>query len=111
MVRRGEQWAKVHDPNGKWNWKLSYQSRVGPVEWLRPYTEDAIKESAAGGGTLLLVPISFVSDHIETLFEMDITYKNLAKESGFKDCLRVAMPNEDRKFGEVLFEILKTWGL
>lgn len=111
MVRRGEQWAKVHDPHGKWNWKLSYQSRVGPVEWLRPYTEDAIKESAAGGGTLLLVPISFVSDHIETLFEMDITYKSLAKESGFKDCLRVAMPNEDRKFGEVLFEILKTWGL
>lgn len=64
---------------------LAYQSRVGPVEWLKPYTDDTIKrlgeESDAAQG-LLAVPISFVSEHIETLEEIDMEYRELALESG-----------------------------
>lgn len=69
---------------------LAYQSRVGPVEWLKPYTEDAIAELGAQGiQDLAVVPISFVSEHIETLQEIDIEYRELAEESGIHHFQRV----------------------
>jgi|SRR6478672_3542402 len=69
---------------------LAYQSRVGPVEWLKPYTEEAIPELGAQGvENLLVVPISFVSEHIETLQEIDIEYRELAEESGIHHFRRV----------------------
>lgn len=69
---------------------LAYQSRVGPVEWLKPYTEDAIAELAEQGiENLLVVPISFVSEHIETLQEIDMEYRELAEEAGIKHFQRV----------------------
>ncbi|MBW4487740.1 MAG: ferrochelatase [Trichocoleus desertorum ATA4-8-CV12] len=69
---------------------LAYQSRVGPVEWLKPYTEDAIVELGAQGvQDLVVVPISFVSEHIETLQEIDIEYRELAEESGIHHFQRV----------------------
>jgi protoporphyrin/coproporphyrin ferrochelatase len=62
---------------------LCYQSRVGPLEWLRPYTDDVIREKAAAGARQMLVyPIAFVSDHVETLFELGITYAELARAGG-----------------------------
>lgn len=62
---------------------LCYQSRVGPLEWLRPYTEDVIREKAAAGVKQMLVyPIAFVSDHVETLYELGITYAELARAGG-----------------------------
>ncbi|BAU50398.1 ferrochelatase [Sulfurifustis variabilis] len=62
---------------------LCYQSRVGPLEWLRPYTDDVIREKAAAGTKQMLVyPIAFVSDHVETLFELGITYAELARKRG-----------------------------
>jgi len=65
------------------NWHLSYQSKSGPVKWLAPSTEDKIQELAKEGvRNILMVPISFVSDHIETLYEIDILYKNLAGALG-----------------------------
>lgn len=58
---------------------LAYQSRVGPVEWLKPYTDDSIRDLARGGvRSLLAVPISFVSEHIETLEEIDCEYRWVA---------------------------------
>jgi protoporphyrin/coproporphyrin ferrochelatase len=69
---------------------LAYQSRVGPVEWLKPYTEEAIADLAAQGiENLLVVPISFVSEHIETLQEIDIEYRELAEEVGIHSFQRV----------------------
>jgi ferrochelatase len=60
-------------------WHLSYQSKSGPVKWLEPSTDDKLGELARDGiKNVLVVPISFVSDHIETLYEIDILYKNLA---------------------------------
>ncbi|MGB3694173.1 MAG: ferrochelatase [Spirulinaceae cyanobacterium] len=69
---------------------LAYQSRVGPVEWLQPYTEEALKELGAKGiKNLLVVPISFVSEHIETLQEIDIEYREIAQEAGVENFYRV----------------------
>lgn len=66
-------------------WHLSYQSKSGPVRWLSPTTKEKITELARKGvKNLLVVPISFVSDHIETLFEIDILYKKLAEGFGIR---------------------------
>ncbi|GER49662.1 ferrochelatase [Striga asiatica] len=65
-------------------------SRVGPVEWLKPYTDETIIELGRKGvKSLLAVPISFVSEHIETLEEIDVEYKELALESGIEKWGRV----------------------
>lgn len=66
-------------------WHLSYQSKSGPVKWLEPSTDEKLKELAREGvKDILVVPISFVSDHIETLYEIDILYKNIADRLGIK---------------------------
>lgn len=68
---------------GAVSYHLSYQSRVGPVEWLRPYTDSKITELAKKGSkNLVVVPVSFVSEHIETLEEIDMEYRELAEEAG-----------------------------
>ena len=65
--------------------RLCYQSRSGPVEWLTPSTPSMIKSLAEEGcRNILMVPISFVSDHIETLYEIDILYKQQAEELGIR---------------------------
>ena len=64
-------------------WHLSYQSKSGPVKWLEPSTEEKLKELARDGvKNVLVVPVSFVSDHIETLYEIDILYKTMAEKLG-----------------------------
>ena len=66
-------------------WDLSYQSKSGPVEWLEPSTDRALEDLAKRGvRDLLVVPISFVSDHIETLYEIDILYKGMAAALGIR---------------------------
>ena len=78
---------------------LSYQSRVGPIEWLRPYTDDVLPELAERGvRNLVVVPISFVSEHIETLEEIDIEYRELAEESGITNWRRCPALNTDATF-------------
>lgn len=86
---------------------LAYQSRVGPVEWLKPYTEDAIPELAQQGvNDLLVVPISFVSEHIETLQEIDMEYRELAEESGIHHFYRVPALNTHPVFIEDLADLV-----
>ncbi|ACO70531.1 ferrochelatase II chloroplast precursor [Micromonas commoda] len=69
---------------------LAYQSRVGPVEWLKPYTDDVIRElGEKKTKAMVAVPISFVSEHIETLEEIDMEYRELAEESGVEQWGRV----------------------
>jgi ferrochelatase len=76
------------------DYTLAYQSRVGPVEWLKPYTEDALKELGQQGiKDILVVPISFVSEHIETLQEIDIEYREIAAEAGIENFMRVPALN------------------
>ena len=65
---------------------LCYQSRVGPWQWLKPYTEEVLREKAAAGAQQILVyPIAFVSDHVETLHELGIEYAELAQELGIRE--------------------------
>ncbi|PIA46249.1 hypothetical protein AQUCO_01500041v1 [Aquilegia coerulea] len=69
---------------------LAYQSRVGPVQWLKPYTDEVLVELGQKGvKNLLAVPVSFVSEHIETLEEIDMEYRELALESGIENWGRV----------------------
>ena len=62
------------------DYKITYLSRVGPVEWLKPNTEDEIKIAAEQDKDLIIVPIAFVSEHVETLVELDIEYAEIAKD-------------------------------
>lgn len=65
--------------------RLCYQSRSGPVEWLGPALPEVIEECAAQGcKNMLVVPLSFVSDHVETLFEIDIQYRQMAENLGMR---------------------------
>jgi len=89
-------WQQVGRPNDH---TLSYQSRVGSVRWLQPYTERVILELGSRGvKQLLVVPISFVSEHIETLQEIDIEYRELAHRAGIADFRRVPALNTDPLF-------------
>ena len=71
------------------DWKVSYQSRVGPLEWIGPSTDACIEEAGREGKGLVVVPIAFVSEHSETLVELDIEYKKLAEHHGVPWYVRV----------------------
>ncbi len=64
------------------DWSVCYQSRVGPLEWIGPATEDEITQAGADGKAVVLAPVAFVSEHSETLVELDIDYRHLAKDAG-----------------------------
>jgi protoporphyrin/coproporphyrin ferrochelatase len=87
---------------------LAYQSHVGPVEWLKPYTEDALQELGAQGvKDLVVVPISFVSEHIETLEEIDMEYRELAIAAGIKNFRRVPALDTDPAFIAALTDLVQ----
>ena len=87
-------------------WNLSFQSRSGPVKWLRPSTEETLKELAGRNiKNILMVPISFVSDHIETLYEIDILYMQMAKGLGI-NLKRTESLNTHPLFIEALKDIV-----
>jgi ferrochelatase len=66
---------------GGWDWQICYQSRVGPLKWIGPSTAEAIVGAARGGLGVLIDPVAFVSEHIETLVELDQDYAELAREA------------------------------
>ncbi|AFY94800.1 ferrochelatase [Chamaesiphon minutus] len=88
-------------------YSLAYQSKVGPIEWLQPYTEDAIVELADKGvSELVVVPISFVSEHIETLEEIDIEYREIAEEAGIHTFNRVPALDTNPVFIQTLVDLV-----
>jgi ferrochelatase len=98
--------ARLSESGYKFNSHLAYQSRSGPVEWLAPSTDDKIVELAKKGvKELVVVPISFVSDHIETLYEIDVLYKDLASENGII-LNRVDSLNTSPKFIDALKDLV-----
>jgi len=82
----------------KLNFILSYQSRVGPLKWIGPSTEKVIKEEAKKNKIIVVVPVAFVSEHSETLVELDIEYRKLAEENGSKDYVRVPAVTVNQDF-------------
>jgi ferrochelatase len=95
---------RLNRPNA---YTLAYQSRVGPVEWLQPYTDEAIESLARNGvKELVVVPISFVSEHIETLEEIDMEYRELAEAAGIETFARVPAPDADPTFIQALADLV-----
>lgn len=66
------------------DYKIVYQSKIGPVKWLGPSTEDEIEKAGKENKSLIIVPIAFVSEHVETLVELDIEYINIANKYGIE---------------------------
>lgn len=86
---------------------LCYQSKVGPMKWLEPATDAMIRNlSAKGKKNLLIIPISFVSDHVETLFELDIEYRHVADECGIQNYIVMRGLNDSTLFLEGLTELV-----
>jgi protoporphyrin/coproporphyrin ferrochelatase len=71
------------------DWRLCYQSRVGRLEWIRPYIEDEISAAGVEKRPIVLFPIAFVSEHSETLVELDVEFRELANEKGAPAYIRV----------------------
>ena len=87
-------------------WILSYQSRVGPLKWIGPSTEDVIIYNSKIGKHIVIVPIAFVSEHSETLVELDIEYKQLASANGCKDYTRVPALGINEDFIKAMSELI-----
>lgn len=88
---------------GLFPFTLTFQSKVGPVKWLGPPTMDVLAQLGERGvDKVLAVPISFVSDHIETLREIDILYRDMARKAGIQEFHRARSLNVYPKFIEAL---------
>jgi ferrochelatase len=120
LIRRGDPYldetrrtvAGVSQRLGGRPCELAFQSRLGPVRWLRPSLSEALEKlSAKGAPPLVLVPISFVSDHIETLYELDIQHKAMAADLGFTMFERAPALNARPDFIEALAELVKNPGV
>lgn len=82
---------------------LAYQSKVGPMEWLKPSLDDKIKLVRNRG--IIIFPLAFTVDNSETDYELDIEYREIAEELGFKDYRVCRCPNDSDLFVEALEEI------
>ncbi len=85
---------------------LSYQSRVGPLKWIGPSTDEVIIDNAKKGKNLIVVPIAFVSEHSETLVELDVEYEKLAKKNGCKNYIRIEALGINKDFIESLSDLI-----
>jgi len=92
--------------NNDLDWILSYQSRVGPLKWIGPSTDNVIVENSKIGKHIVLVPIAFVSEHSETLVELDIEYKKLAENNGCKQYTRISALGTNENFIKSLSELI-----
>lgn len=89
------------------NIHVAYQSRLGPMEWLRPYMDDKLREINAK--KVLIYPISFTVDNSETEFELDIEYKEIADEVGIEDYRVAKAPNHNQYFIETVKELYENY--
>lgn len=88
------------------DYKITYQSKVTPVKWLEPFTEKEIKIACDEKKAIIIVPIAFVSEHSETLVELDIEYKEIADTKGV-EYHRVPSLGTNPLYIEALFNIIK----
>lgn len=90
------------------HWTVCFQSRVGPLEWIGPYADDEIRRAGKDGVSLVLFPVAFVSEHSETLVELDIDYRHLAEQSGVTCYVRVPTVGTQPAFIDALAELVRT---
>ncbi len=116
MVKKGDPYSYqikqtveliMQKRNNSHNYHLCFQSKVGPVKWLEPSTDKMIERLAKEGHkNLLIIPISFTSDHVETLFELNIEYRHVAERSGIDNYIVMKGLNDSPTFIEALKEIV-----
>ena len=97
--------ARLRNPDV--DWRVCYQSRVGPLEWIGPSTDDEIRRAGADGRTVVIAPISFVSEHSETLVELDIEYRALAESCGVASYVRVPALGARARFIDLLAGLVR----
>jgi ferrochelatase len=83
---------------GAWDWEVCYQSRVGPLEWIGPATDAEVRRAGREGRGVLIAPIAFVSEHVETLVELDHDYAKVAAEAGCAPYLRAPALGAGERF-------------
>jgi ferrochelatase len=92
---------------GEYSWHLCFQSRGGPAKWLEPSTKETIRRLARKGHkAILVVPVSFVSDHLETLYELDMEYGQFARSLGVKYFVRSPAMNDRPDFTKALADLI-----
>jgi ferrochelatase len=89
------------------DWSVCYQSRATPQKWLDPSTEHAIAAAARDGVAVLVVPVAFVSEHSETLVELDVEYREVAEHAGVPGYYRAPAQNSDSAFIGALAGIVR----
>ena len=99
---------KLRSDGVEFDWTVCYQSRVGPLEWIGPATEDELERAAKDGVGVVVVPIAFVSEHSETLVELDIEYREEAESLGVPSYIRVPAVGTQLPFIAGLGSIART---
>ena len=99
--------AAVAEAAGLDDWVVCYQSRVGPLEWIGPTTEDEIRRAGGERAAVVVVPIAFVSEHSETLYELDVLYRGVAERAGVPGYHRVAALGVDEAFIAALAALVR----
>src|SRR5262249_24693305 len=89
------------------DWSICYQSRVGPLKWTGPSIDEEIARAAVDQRIIVIAPIAFVSEHSETLVELDIKYKNIAAEAGAPGYFRVPAVGINRHFISALASLVR----
>jgi ferrochelatase len=89
------------------DWRVCYQSRVGPLKWIGPATDDEIRRAGAEGCALVVAPIAFVSEHSETIVELDMEYGHLASESGVPHYVRAPTVGTHPRFVQGLAALVR----
>lgn len=90
--------ALTSAPGAAVDHQVCFQSRATPEPWIEPSTEQALERAAADGVVVVVVPIAFVSEHIETLVELDVDYREVAEKLHLPGYYRVPAPNDDPAF-------------
>lgn len=96
------------DMAGAVDYEICYQSRVGPLEWIGPSTEDCLEKAGRDGKVVLVIPIAFTSEHSETLVELDIEYRAAAEKFGVPDYIRVPTVSSHPAFIAGLADLCET---
>lgn len=97
LYMQGANFRKAH---------LAYQSKLGPVKWLGPSLEEMLHKISQTNKKVVIYPISFTVDNVETVYELGIEYEEVAKKFGFEAYKVVSCPNDDEDFARALSEII-----
>jgi len=91
------------------SWSLSYQSRVGPMKWTGPYLNDEIDRMIKENKTVLIAPLSFAADCLETLYDLDIVAKERIEKSSGVKMKRVRVFNDDINFAKAITKMAEEY--